>query len=122
MNRIASKVAQEIGVLLQHHHINAGAGEQKTAHHARWAAAHLPALAPDQLAAVKSATTVGVAPVAKGMSPQVAAAVADVTHATFISGMTASFLVASVVAVVGALVALLTKKGRAPAEGHVQAH
>jgi len=89
---------------------------------ARWAAAHLPALGPDQLAAVKSATTVGVAPVSKGMSPQVAAAVADVTHATFISGMTASFLVASVVAVVGALVALLTKKGKAPAEGHVPAH
>jgi hypothetical protein len=36
--------------------------------------------------------------------------------------MTASFLVASVVAVVGALIALLTKKGKAPAEGHVPAH
>jgi EmrB/QacA subfamily drug resistance transporter len=89
---------------------------------ARWAAAHLPALSPDQLAAVKSATTVGVAPVSKGMSPQVAAAVADVTHSTFISGMTASFLVAAVVAVGGALVALLTKKGQAPAEVHVPAH
>jgi predicted MFS family arabinose efflux permease len=84
---------------------------------ARWAAAHLPALDASQLAAVKSATTVGVAPVSRGMSAQVAAAVADVTHTTFISGMTASFLVASIVAVAGALVALLTRKGHAPTEG-----
>jgi EmrB/QacA subfamily drug resistance transporter len=82
---------------------------------ARWSAAHLPALSPEQLAAVKSATTVGVAPVQHGMSPQVATAIADVTHATFISGMTASFLVAFVVALGGALVALLAKKGHAPA-------
>ena len=38
---------------------------------------------------------------------------AQVTHTTFISGMTASFLVACVVAVGGALIALLTKKGLA---------
>jgi EmrB/QacA subfamily drug resistance transporter len=80
---------------------------------ARWAAAHLPALNPAQLAGVKSLTTVGVAPTQKGIPPQVAATIADVTHSTFVSGMTASFLVASVVAVGGALVALLTKKGRA---------
>ena len=89
---------------------------------ARWAAAHLPALDASQLAAVKSATTVGVAPVSRGMSAQVAAAVADVTHTTFISGMTASFLVASIVAVAGALVALLTRKGHAPTEGSVAVH
>jgi EmrB/QacA subfamily drug resistance transporter len=89
---------------------------------ARWAAAHLPALSPEQLAAVKSATTVGVAPVQPGMSPQVAAAITDVTHATFISGMTASFLVAGVVAIGGALVALLAKKGHAPAEALVAVH
>jgi hypothetical protein len=82
---------------------------------AKWAAAHLPALNPAQLAAVKSATTVGVAPVQKGMSPQVAGAIADITHTTFISGMTSAFLVGCVVAVGGALVALLTKKGAAPA-------
>jgi hypothetical protein len=80
-----------------------------------WAAAHLPALHPAQLASVESLATVGVAPVQKGVPPQVAATIADVTHATFISGMTASFLVASVVAVVGALIALLTKKGHAVA-------
>jgi len=70
---------------------------------------------PAQLAEAKSLTTVGVAAVPKGVSPQIAATIADVTHATFISGMTAAFLVASVVAVGGALIALLTKKGAEPA-------
>jgi hypothetical protein len=82
---------------------------------ARWAAAGLPSLNPGQLAEAKSLTTVGVAAVPKGVSPQIATTIADVTHATFISGMTAAFLVASVVAVGGALIALLTKKGTAPA-------
>jgi EmrB/QacA subfamily drug resistance transporter len=89
---------------------------------ARWAAAHLPALPSAQLAAVKSATTVGVAPLQKGMSPQVAEAITHVTHTTFISGMTAAFLVASMVAVGGALVALLTKKGTGTAEVTALAH
>ena len=78
-----------------------------------WAAAHLPVLNPAQLAGVKELTAVGVAPTQKGVPPQLAATMADVTHATFISGMTASFLVACVVAVGGALIALLTKKGHA---------
>ncbi|HVT70822.1 MAG TPA: MFS transporter [Trebonia sp.] len=82
---------------------------------ARWAAAHLPALSPANLAALKSLTTVGDAPVQKGIPPQVQATITDIVHSTFLSGMTASFLVASVVAVVGALIALLTKKGHAPA-------
>jgi MFS family permease len=88
---------------------------------ARWAAAHLPALSPAQLAGVKSLTTVGVAPVQKGIPAHIAATIADVTHSTFISGMTAAFLVACVVAVGGALVALLTRRGRAEA-GHSPAH
>jgi EmrB/QacA subfamily drug resistance transporter len=78
---------------------------------ARWAAAHLPALTPAQLAGVKSLTTVGAAPVQKGIPAQAAATIADVTHATFISGMTASFLTACIVAVGGALIALLTRRG-----------
>jgi hypothetical protein len=82
----------------------------------KWAAAHLPALNPAQLAAVKSATTVGVAPAQKGIPAQVATAIADVTHATFISGMTTAFLVACVVAIGGALIALLTSKGNATTE------
>jgi hypothetical protein len=88
---------------------------------ARWAAAHLPALSPGQLAEAKSLTTVGVASIPKGVSPQVAASIAEVTHATFISGMTAAFGVASVVAVGGALIALLTRKGNGEAQ-YVPAH
>ncbi|HTU06502.1 MAG TPA: MFS transporter, partial [Trebonia sp.] len=88
---------------------------------ARWAAAQLPALSPSQLAGVKSLTTVGVAPVQKGIPADIAATIADVTHSTFISGMTAAFLVACVVAVAGALVALLTRRGRAGAE-HTPVH
>ena len=34
MDGVAAKVAEEIGVLLQHEHIDAGAGEQESAHHA----------------------------------------------------------------------------------------
>jgi EmrB/QacA subfamily drug resistance transporter len=80
---------------------------------ARWAAAHLPALSPSQLAGAQSATEVGVAPVQKGVPAHVAAAITDVAHSTFVSGMTASFLVAAFVAIAGALVALLTRKARA---------
>ena len=39
MDGVAAKVAQEIGVLLQHHDVDAGAGQQETEHHAGWAAA-----------------------------------------------------------------------------------
>jgi EmrB/QacA subfamily drug resistance transporter len=81
---------------------------------AKWAGAHLPALNPAQLGTVKSLATVGVAPVPKGTPAQAAAAIADVTHSAFISGMSASFLTACVVAVAGALIALLTRKGHAP--------
>ena len=77
----------------------------------KWAAAHLPPLNPAQRAGVESLTTVGVAPTQKGIPAHVAAAIADVVHAAFISGMTASFLVACLVAVAGALVALLTRRG-----------
>ena len=80
---------------------------------ARWAAAHLPSLSPAQLADVKSATTVGAAPVAHGTPAQVAGMITDITHATFLSGMNAAFLVASVVALAGAAIALLTRRGHA---------
>jgi EmrB/QacA subfamily drug resistance transporter len=82
---------------------------------ARWAAAHLPALTGSQLASVQSATEVGVAPVQKGIPADVATAITSVTHGTFVTGMTASFLVAACVAVAGALVALATRKGSGPA-------
>ena len=34
MDGVAAEVAQEIGVLLEHHHLDAGAGEQIAQHHA----------------------------------------------------------------------------------------
>jgi EmrB/QacA subfamily drug resistance transporter len=74
---------------------------------ARWAAAHLPSLTGAQLASLKSTTTVGVAPHAG------AGVVADVVHGTFISGMNAAFLVASAVALAGAVIALLARRGHA---------
>ncbi len=40
MNGVAAKIAQEIGVLFQHHYIDSGASEQKAAHHSRGTAAH----------------------------------------------------------------------------------
>ena len=33
MNRVAAKIAEEVGVLLQHHDMNAGARQQKSEHH-----------------------------------------------------------------------------------------
>jgi hypothetical protein len=53
---------------------------------ARWAAAHLPPLS--------------------GL-------MTDVVHSTFISGMSAAFLVAAVVALAGAAIALLARRGHA---------
>ncbi|MCL2583154.1 MAG: MFS transporter [Streptosporangiales bacterium] len=70
-----------------------------------------------QVAQLKEAASVATTlPVAKGPQGQVTMMVNDVLHSTFISGMQSAFLVAAVVAVVGALLALLTKKGAA--EGH----
>jgi len=80
---------------------------------ARWAAAHLPSLTPAQLAEVKSATTVGAAPVPHGTPAQLADLIGHVTHATFISGMNAAFGVASAVALAGAVIALLARRGHA---------
>ena len=39
MDGVAAEVAEEIGVLLQHRHLDAGAGEQKPEHHAGGSAA-----------------------------------------------------------------------------------
>jgi EmrB/QacA subfamily drug resistance transporter len=83
----------------------------------RWSAAHLPALTPAQLAQVKSATSVGVAPVTRSTPAQAADAITSVTHATFMTGMTTAFAVAAAVALGGAVIALLTKRGSHAAEG-----
>ena len=39
VHRVAAEVAQEVGVLLHHRHVDAGAGEQQPEHHARRTAA-----------------------------------------------------------------------------------
>jgi EmrB/QacA subfamily drug resistance transporter len=82
----------------------------------RWAAAHLPHLTGAQLTQLKSAVTVGVAPVPRGTPPQIAARLAEVSHSTFVSGMNAAFVVAAFIAVGGAAVGLLTRRGRPAAD------
>jgi EmrB/QacA subfamily drug resistance transporter len=76
---------------------------------AQWSAAHLPAISPSQLSELKSLVSVGVAPVQHGVPPQVAGELVRITHQVFSSGMSASFLVASIVALAGAGIALLTR-------------
>jgi EmrB/QacA subfamily drug resistance transporter len=78
---------------------------------ASWAAAHLPALNPAQLAGLKSAVSVGAAPVTSGTPPQVARVITDISHAAFASGMHAAFLVAAAVALAGAFIGLLIRPG-----------
>ena len=48
MNRVAAEIAKEIGVLLQHHDLNAGARQQESEHHAGGAAAGDAALGLDR--------------------------------------------------------------------------
>ena len=48
MNRVAAEVAKEIGVLLQHHNMNAGARQQESEHHPGGAAARDAALRRDR--------------------------------------------------------------------------
>ncbi|MER7488116.1 MFS transporter [Streptomyces sp. NPDC126497] len=76
-----------------------------------WAEAGLPPLTPEQAGQASEAVQVGVAPVAKGTPPEIAAKITDVAHDTFISGMSLASLVAAGVAAAAVLVALLTKRG-----------
>ena len=82
----------------------------------RWAEAHLPALVGQKLAVAKSVVSVGVAPVAPGTPHQIAAVITGIAHSTFISGLDAAFLVASITALVAAAVALLIKPVQAVEE------
>jgi len=86
---------------------------------AGWQAAHLPPLTGAQLAGVKSAVSVGVAPVTSGAPHQVASMITRLSHVTFVSGMHAAFLVGAAVALAGALIALLTRRGNGAAEAQV---
>jgi EmrB/QacA subfamily drug resistance transporter len=85
---------------------------------ASWHAAHLPALSPAQLAQVKSAVSVGAAPVTRNTSPQLATAITHISHVTFTAGMHNAFLVAAAVALAGAIIALITKRGNGAADAH----
>ena len=75
----------------------------------RWAQAHLPALTGQQLVEAKSVVSVGVSPVAAGMPSRVAVVITDISHAVFMSGLDAAFLIAAIAALAAAAVALLIK-------------
>jgi EmrB/QacA subfamily drug resistance transporter len=79
-----------------------------------WQQAHLPALNTTQYAVVKSAVSVGIAPVPPGTPPRAATAITTVSHATFIAGMHTTFLVAAAVALAGAVLALAIRRGPVP--------
>ena len=85
---------------------------------ASWHAAHLPALTPAQLDQVKSAASVGVAPVTSRTPPQIATVITDISHAAFLAGMHNAFLVGAGVALAGAVIGLITKQGNGAAGGH----
>lgn len=76
-----------------------------------WKDAGLPPLTGTQLDQASEAVQVGMPPVAKGTPEAIAAKITEVAHETFMSGMGLASLVASGVAVVAVLVALLTKRG-----------
>ena len=48
MNRVAAKIAEEIGVFFQHHNVNTGARQEKSEHHAGGATAGDAALGDDR--------------------------------------------------------------------------
>jgi MFS family permease len=85
---------------------------------ASWHAAHLPALTPAQLDQVKSAASVGVAPVTHSTPPQIATVITDISHAAFLAGMHNAFLVGAGVALAGAVIGLITKRGSGAAGAH----
>ena len=83
-----------------------------------WHAAHLPALTTTQLAQVKSAVSVGLAPVTQSTPPPAAAAITHISHATFTAGMHNAFLAGAAVALAGTVIALITKRGNGTAVAH----
>ncbi|WEH18322.1 MFS transporter [Streptomyces sp. VNUA24] len=87
-----------------------------------WADAGLPPLTEAQLGQASEAVQVGVPPVAEGTPPEIAAKIATVAHATFMSGMGLASLVAAGVAAVAVLVAFLTKRGENAEAGAGAAH
>jgi predicted MFS family arabinose efflux permease len=85
---------------------------------ASWHAAHLPPLTAAGYAQVKSAVSVGVAPVPAGTPARAAGLITQISHATFTAGMHNAFLVGAAVALAGAGIALITRKGTGAAAAH----
>jgi EmrB/QacA subfamily drug resistance transporter len=83
---------------------------------AAWHAGELPPLTATQLAGVKSAVQVGAAPVTSSTPPQAAQAITALSHATFVAGMHAAFLVAAAIALAGAVLALVIRRGNGAAD------
>jgi EmrB/QacA subfamily drug resistance transporter len=83
-----------------------------------WHAAHLPPLSTAQLASVKSAVSVGAAPVTGNTPSRLAGEITRISHATFTAGMQNAFLVAAAVALAGAVIALITRRGTGTTEAH----
>jgi hypothetical protein len=83
-----------------------------------WHAAHLPPLSTAQLASVKSAVSIGAAPVTGNTPPQLASAITRISHATFTAGMHNAFLVAAAVALAGAVIALITRRRTGTTAAH----
>ncbi|MFI7384932.1 MFS transporter [Streptomyces sp. NPDC049813] len=84
-----------------------------------WADAKLPPLSSGQLDQASEAVQVGAAPVPPGTPAGLAEKITGVAHDTFISGMSLACLVASGVAVVAILVAMLTKRGDNAGAAHI---
>jgi predicted MFS family arabinose efflux permease len=87
-----------------------------------WHAAHLPPLSSAQLAGVKSAVSVGAVPISGPVTgstpPQLTSQIIRISHATFTAGMHNAFLVAAVVALAGAVIALITRRGTGAVAAH----
>jgi len=85
---------------------------------ASWHAAHLPPLTAAGYARVKNAVSVGVAPAPSGTPAKAAGVITQISHATFTAGVHHAFLVGAAVALAGAGIALITKKGTGAAAAH----
>ncbi|MBP0934149.1 MFS transporter [Streptomyces sp. KCTC 0041BP] len=87
-----------------------------------WAGAGLPPLTPEQAELAEKGVQVGIAPVPPQAPEPVVRAITGVAHDTFVSGMSAAFTVAGVVAVLAAIVACFTKRGEHAGAGAGAAH
>jgi hypothetical protein len=87
-----------------------------------WHGAHLPPLSTAQLAGVKSAVSVGAVPISGPVTgstpPQLASQIIRISHATFTAGMHNAFLVAAAVALAGAVIALIIRRGTGAVAAH----